>query len=180
MTPQVRPEFSRPLAVERLAGAPQERRIAANAAERAALAVRLGLLELERLEARLRVRGTGPGRRVRIDGELEAEAVQACVVSLEPVRSRIAESFTQVYLLDPSEPEARAVAVTPESEADDPEPLGPGGLDLGEAVAQQLALALDPYPRAPGAGLPAGPNSPAAASPPGPRPFDALRALKRR
>ncbi len=178
MNPQVRPEFSRPLAVEKLAGAPQELQIAANAAERAALAARLRLLDLERLEARLRVRGTGPGRRVRIDGELEAEVVQACVLSLEPVRSCIEESFTQVYLLDAPEPEAKVLAVTPGPEADDPEPLGPDGLDLGEAVAQQLALALDPYPKAPGAALPAAPDSPATAPTSGPRPFDALRALK--
>jgi hypothetical protein len=55
-----------------------------------------------------------------------------------------------------------------------------GRIDLGEAVAQQLAIALDPYPRAPGAGLgpdgfTAGPGNTA-----GKQPFAALAALKKR
>ena len=45
-----------------------------------------------------------------------------------------------------------------EAEDDDPEapddiPYGGGSIDLGEAAAEQLALALDPYPRRPGAVL---------------------------
>jgi uncharacterized metal-binding protein YceD (DUF177 family) len=31
--------------------------------------------------------------------------------------------------------------------------LGPEGLDLGEVAAEELSLALDPYPRKPGARL---------------------------
>ena len=38
-------------------------------------------------------------------------------------------------------------------EVDLPEPLPEGALDLGETVAQQLSLGLDPYPRAPGSEL---------------------------
>jgi hypothetical protein len=39
------------------------------------------------------------------------------------------------------------------------EPFEGDAIDIGEAVAQQLALALDPYPRAPGASLEGGGDS---------------------
>jgi hypothetical protein len=90
-------------------------------------------------------------------------------MTLEPVASGIEEDFTLLYSLKPgpgpvsegmvAREEAREVVVDPEAE-EPPEPLGPGGLDLGEAVAQQLAVALDPYPRAPGAALGPAPGAP--------------------
>lgn len=183
MTSQPSPEFSRPLPPERLGGAPLEMRITADEAERAALAKRFGLLALPRLEARVKVSVTGPGPRVHLEGHLEAEVVQACVVTLEPVRSTIGQDFVQAYLLaEPGGPRAgvaREVAVGPGPEDEDPEPLGPAGLDLGEAVAQELALALDPYPHAPGARVPESlrPDGGGAGAH---RPFEALRTLKPR
>ena len=66
---------------------------------------------------------------------------------------------------------AREVGCQPEAEGP-PEPVGPQGIDLGEAVAQQLAIALDPYPRAPGAALPEEPRAAGG-------PFAALKSLKR-
>jgi hypothetical protein len=53
--------------------------------------------------------------------------------------------------------------------------LGSGGLDLGEAVAQQLAVALDPYPRAPGATISGVPGRTGVAG----RAFAVLETLKR-
>ena len=47
--------------------------------------------------------------------------------------------------------ETEAQELSAEADQDPPEPLPPEGLDLGELVAQQLAVALDPYPRASGA-----------------------------
>ena len=148
-----KPEFSRPVSREALARGPQSLELAADAAERAALARRFGLLGLERLEARVTLAPRDGGRLIRLEGHLCAEVSQACVVSLEPVASRIEEGFSQLYSLAPPEAErTRELVVDPEAE-DPPEALGPQGLDLGEAVAQQLALALEPYPRAEGAAL---------------------------
>jgi hypothetical protein len=103
------------------------------------------------------------------------------------VASRIEEDFTLLYSLEPGPLSgsvgAEEVVIDPEAE-EPPEPLGPGGLDPGEVVAQQLAVALVPYPRAPGAALaPAlsgAPEAPAAAEA-GPRGgFAVLAALRRR
>ena len=145
-------EFSRPLAVDRIAGNPSQVEIEADAAERAALAERFDLLSLDRFTARFTVRRLRKDL-IRVKGRIAAGLVQACVVSLEPVRSRIEEPFDLVYA---PESAVEEVGFGADTETEWPEPLPEGPLDIGEAVAQQLSLALDPYPRAPGAVIPEG------------------------
>lgn len=134
-------EFPRPIAASRLSG-PEDHRIEATAAERAALARRFGLLALDRFVAEVRLEPFGRG--VRLEATLDADVVQECVVTLEPVASRVRERFTLVYGEAPAGTEDDDTVV---------EPLEGDTIDIGEAVAQQLSLALDPYPRAPGAAL---------------------------
>ncbi len=144
-------EFSRIVPLDQLDESGSECEIAANEAERAALAKRFGLLELGSLEARLSLRRERGSPLIKLAGRLTADLVQACVVSLEPVPERVEESFELLFTLEPA-PETAEVHVEAEDE-DIPEPVGPGGIDLGEAVAQQLSLAMNPYPRAEGASL---------------------------
>ena len=141
------PEFSRVVSVVRLGDHEAAYPITASEAERAALARRLSLVALDRFAADVRLSRVRGG--VRLEAAIEADIVQDCVVTLEPFKSRIADEFTLVYqrriappseLLDPDEDEAELL------EGDE--------VDIGEAVAQQLSLALDPFPRAPGAGFP--------------------------
>ena len=141
------PEFSRPVELARLGGREALYPITATPPERAALARRFDLLSLDRLEAEIRLERLPRGM-VRVSGRLLAELVQACVVSLEPVASRLAEEFTMLY--GPGDPGESLVI---DYESDLVEPLDGSAIDIGEAVAQQLALALDPYPRADGASL---------------------------
>lgn len=150
--PGARAEFSRLLPVRRIGERELVEQIEAGPEERAALARRFGLLALDRLAARLRVARCGRAL-VRVEGRLSAEVTQACVVSLDPVPAHIEESFVLTYTLEPAGAAAGEVVIEPEEEEEPAEPVGPGGIDLGEAVAQQLALALDPYPRAEGARL---------------------------
>jgi uncharacterized metal-binding protein YceD (DUF177 family) len=166
-------EFSRPLELSRIGATELRETIAADPAEREALARRFGLPALTRLSAELRIRRVGRDV-VRLDGDLVAEVTQSCVVTLSPVESRIAESFTQLYA-PPVEALETEVVIDVEAE-DPPETLHGEVLDLGEAVVQQLAVALDPYPRAPGARLESvGADAASGAS----GPFAALAALKR-
>ena len=183
--PELVPEFSRPIARERLGGQVIVEEISATPHERAALARRFGLFGFELLRATAKIGPVdGTAGLLRLGGHLSAEVSQACVITLEPVASRVEADFTLLYSLEPGPAPAplgvaAEVVVDPEAE-DPPEPLGPGGLDLGEAVAQQLALALNPYPRAPGAALAEVPGAPVAADA-GPRAgFAVLEALKRR
>ena len=154
--PEPVPEFSRPVPRERLGGRVVVEEIAAAPQERAALARRFGLLDLDLLAATLRLESGGGKGLLRLDGHLSGEVTQACVVTLEPVASRVEADFSLLFNLDgcpvPASATAREVVVDPEAE-EPPEALGPSGLDLGEAVAQQIALALNSYPRAPGAAL---------------------------
>jgi hypothetical protein len=84
-----------------------------------------------------------------VRGAFEADVVQACVVTLEPVRSRLNEAFMVTF--GEARPVLGGEVIVGLDEEDPAEEMTDGWIDLGEVVAQQLAVALDPYPRAPGA-----------------------------
>ena len=146
-------EFCRPTSVEELGDDIVCRNIEANAEERAALALRLGLSEIESLVADLELKRPRTGPLVHVHGDFEAKVVQICVVSLEPMDVHIREAFDAVYTLAPAEDIAGEQEFSL-ADKDPPEPVEEGVIDLGEAVVQQLAVALDPYPRRPDAQLP--------------------------
>jgi len=171
MTAAAPSEFSRPVALDRATVEPHFREIVATEDERAALVQRLGLVALDRLSARLSWRREGNGL-ICLEGELDAQVTQSCVVTLEPVAARVSDRFVR-YFAHGTVPAEDEVVIDPEAD-DPPEPLGDGPVDVGEIVAQQLALALDPYPRAPGSALPAD----AGRATPGESPFRVLAALK--
>ena len=138
-------EFSRMIDPRRIEARPY--RLEANEAERAALAERFGLVAIGRLEAQVELERDGEA--VDATGELEAEIVQSCAVTGEDLPVDIAESMTLRFV-----PEARrAVAEGEEIELEEDEldeiTFGGNVFDLGEAVAQSLALAIDPYATGP-------------------------------
>jgi uncharacterized metal-binding protein YceD (DUF177 family) len=153
----MRREFSRLVRADQITEREAVHDIAATPAECAALAVRFGLVALDRLVASVRLRRIQGGTLVRASGVLDAVVVQSCVVSLEPVPATIRDSFTARFESEASgddEAEWRWAGVEIDIdplEEDDPEPIEDGRIDLGEWVAQHLSLALDPYPRAPDA-----------------------------
>ncbi len=165
-----RPEFSRPV---RLAPEARDVELEADAAERIALTERFGILGIGALRATLRLQPE-PGGSVRARGRLRAEVEQACVVTLEPVAQRVDVPLDRRIL-----GEGEAPADDDPESPDEIESEG-GMVDLGEAVAEQLALALDTYPRAPGAELPElDPPEPAEeAAPARPNPFAKLAKLR--
>lgn len=115
----------------------------ASDAECAALALRLRLPAVRSLRCRFRL-SPAPAGRALADAFLEAEIEQTCVVSLEDFPATIAERFAVRFVPEGAESD------DPDPESVDEIPYQDGVLDLGEAAAVQLALALDPYPRAPG------------------------------
>jgi len=84
----IRPELSRRIAVARLPEGGAEHRIEADAAERAALMRRFGLLALDRFTALVRIERLGHGA-VRVESTITADLAQECVVTLEPVPQHI-------------------------------------------------------------------------------------------
>ncbi|MFN4282655.1 MAG: YceD family protein [Alphaproteobacteria bacterium] len=148
------PEFSRRLPVHRGVEPVQSFAYEANADERAALAKRFGIIAIDSFAAEGTLATLDGGRRASLRGRVRAHVVQSCVVTLEPVGADIDESFALDFADD-----AAVAAIEKELEldpeaADPPDPLEGEAVDVGEAAAEQLALALDPYPRAPGAVLP--------------------------
>ncbi|MFN3371801.1 MAG: YceD family protein [Sphingomonadaceae bacterium] len=136
------PEFSHPIAIDRLSSAPRLHRLVADSTQRAALARRFDLLSIGRLEAELDVRRAGAGAIAQ--GPLRAEVVQRCVVSGEPVAASL--DIPLDLRFQPETDMRDEIELSPE--ALDLLPVEDGMIDLGEAVAQSLALALDPWPRA--------------------------------
>jgi uncharacterized metal-binding protein YceD (DUF177 family) len=171
-------ELSRPLSVERLredGGAALA--IAATEAERAALARRFGALGVAAFEAEIAVAPWGPGG-WRLDGSARAALTQTCVVTLEPVETRIDERFTRYYA-----PESRldeAAELLDADARDELEPLG-AEIDAGEVAAEAAALGVDPYPRRADAAFGAHVHGPPGVEPltdEAARPFAKLAALK--
>ena len=140
--------------------------------EREALAKRLGLVAIERLAAHC-VLDHGAGG-IRARGRIKAALTQACVASGEPLPAFVDEAFELHFQPEP--------AGTPDDEVelsgDELDMIFHDGLaiELGEAIADTLAVSLDPYPR--------GPNAEAALHQAGviseeqAGPFAALAALK--
>ncbi len=160
------PELSRPVAAERIGAAPFETRVEASAEECRALAVRMQIPAVLSLSCEFRLRRER-AEVIDADGRLHARVVRICVVTLDEFEAEVMEAFAVRFV--PAGAEAEEI----DPEADDEIAYNGKMLDLGEAAAEQLALALDPYPRRPGASLPDEAPAPA-------RPFAALGLARHR
>jgi hypothetical protein len=142
----VKPEFTYPLILANVPAEGMSLRLEADAAAREAVARRLALLALHSLVGELALHPVAEGC-IAVRGRLLAELDQACVVTLEPVPQRVEDPVAWRLL---------PAGMEPSDGDDDPDDIetDAGVADLGEALVQQLSLALDPYPRAPGAELP--------------------------
>lgn len=169
--------FVRPLSVRKIGDSGLQHAITAKPDEMARIATFLDILAVDDLRADFRI-SRWRGRGLKLEGHLAARVEQACVVTLEPVENVMDVTFERRYLpadmLD-HEDGGDDIFVDPEGE-DPPEPLG-HEIDLGEAVVEELALNLEPYPRRPGTVFA---EQPEAAAPPAPNPFAALAKLKTR
>jgi uncharacterized metal-binding protein YceD (DUF177 family) len=148
------PEFSRPVLLQRLGTGAFRQQIVATETERAALAQRFGLLAVDRLCADVDLTRRGD-EMVLLHATFEADFVQECVVTLDPVPGTMAEEFGVLY--GPLALEESAMGTLGDTVAF--EPLEGDAIDIGEAVAQEFSLALPPFPRAADAPAEAAPLS---------------------
>ena len=144
------PEFSRPQRVDTIGEGARAVAIDADEGERAALARRFGLVAVTRLAARFEVRREGAA--IVAAGRVEASVTQSCSITGEPLAASVDEAVT-LRFVDEGVPDAPADEEGIELTADavDTLPIEGGAVDLGEAAAETMALALDPFPRGPGA-----------------------------
>jgi uncharacterized metal-binding protein YceD (DUF177 family) len=137
--PQV--EFSRFLEVARIPKLGSHEKLQADAKECAALAQRLMVPALHSLSAELKVKPWRGGG-LKVTGELKADVEQESVVSLEVFRTKMIVPIERYFLTAPKGEDLEA--------DEDIEPIVNGVIDVGEVIAETLALELDPYPRKPG------------------------------
>ena len=140
-------ELHRPLSIGQIPASGTELVVEATPAECAALALRMGLPDVLALRCRFRLNRLS-NTIISATGLLTARVLQACVISAEEFEASVEESFAVRFVpLGTEQDDA-------DPETDDEIPYENGVLDLGEAAAEQLGLALDPYPRMPNAALP--------------------------
>jgi len=120
----------------------------ADGAERSAVCRRLRLNSLERFEAHVALVRTGDV--IRAQGRLVAALDQSCVVTGEPVAAHVDEPFTMLFTPEPASGGPDEEIELGESDCDIVFHDG-AAIDLGTALADTLALSLDPYPRSAGA-----------------------------
>ena len=173
------PELSRIVKARALPAEPVV--ITASDEERAALATRFGLPQVKQLVASVDLEKDG--KAIRATGSLKAAIIQSCAISGEEFPVSISEPlalrFVEEGAIDPALSEDGEIEI--ELNHDDLDDIEYSGdsFDLGEAVAQSLGLAIDPYaegPNADSARKDAGISSDDAPS--GPL-AEALKALKR-
>lgn len=139
------PEFSRRFALAAIGTAELSVTLTADAAECTAVAKRFDLVRLDSLTATAVLVARGGG--VDAHGRMAARVMQACVVTGDPVAAVVEQAFTLRFV----DQAAFDAAATTEVELSDNDCdiLAHDGetIDLGEAVAQTMGLALDPFPR---------------------------------
>jgi uncharacterized metal-binding protein YceD (DUF177 family) len=141
-------ELSRPVALSKIRAKGLNVVVQATPEECARVAERMGLPAIQSLECRFVLSRDADGIAVLAEGHLRAEVTQTCVTSAEDFAANVEETFS-----------LRFVPVGAETEDPDPDqpdeiPYEADTIDLGEATAEQLGLALDPWPRIEGATVP--------------------------
>lgn len=146
-----RPAFSYPVKVGNISANAVSVHLEADERELHDLAALWRVLEVRSLKAELQLaRWKKDG--VRMKGRVQADIVQSCVVTLEPVESSIDEELEQIFVPEGSKlarivtSETAEMVLDPEG-PDLPEQFSGDTIDAGAVVTEFAALAIDPYPR---------------------------------
>lgn len=144
------PEFSRIVRLDTIGRTRWPAHIEADETERAALALRFGFVDIGALEADFSL--TPDRQSIVATGEVRASLSQRCIATSEPVAEQVQEAFSIRFVSKEDDQSART---DDEVEIDAGEldivPYANGRIDIGEAVAETLALSVNPYPRSPNA-----------------------------
>lgn len=138
------PEFSRPVRIDTIGTAPRALTIEADAAERAKLAGRFELPAIERLSAEVEI--SRRDETIRVNGTISASVTQSCIATGAPIAAELREPFRIEFRPQPEAGKPDEEIELGDAELDVIFYQG-GSVDLGDAVAESLFLALDPFPR---------------------------------
>jgi uncharacterized metal-binding protein YceD (DUF177 family) len=167
-----------PVTVAQIPETGLHRDLEASAREREAMAEVAGVREILSAHASFDVTPKSGGR-AQVTGRVRARVGQTCVVTLDPVENDIDEEIDLIFA--PPEQVRQLSDLIEEGQdgedvevPDPPEPILNGIIDLGRLATDALFLAIDPYPRKPGAVF----EEQVEAPDPGDHPFAALKALQ--
>jgi uncharacterized metal-binding protein YceD (DUF177 family) len=151
------PEFSFFVNCNSLKEAEKTYQLKANADERAALGRRLDLSALDSLQVKAVVSRQSADL-VALVCDCSVEYVQQCVVTFKPLKNQKNFSFERIFSAtareyfgsetEPGEEAGAGVSEVDDEAPEPPDPMSDGGFDVGECVAEQLSLEIDPFPRA--------------------------------
>ncbi len=144
MNPDHRLPFSEILRVNEI-GAGAIRRLVPDDAARGRIVKALDLASLKSFESEITVAPSHVGW--KLSGWVRAQAEQVCGITLEPLPVSVDERFSVDLVEDADAPSEVEVTL----EDDSPDVIEDGRIDLGQYAVEQFALALDPFPRKPGA-----------------------------
>lgn len=140
------PEFSRIVRLDEIGRIQWPAHVAADEGERMSLARRFGFASLDRLEADYTL--SRDGDTLTATGEISADLSQPCVATGEPVPETVREDFTIRFVPeDQLDTHHADEEVELDAEECDLLPYTSNRIDIGEAIAETLALSVSPYPR---------------------------------
>jgi uncharacterized metal-binding protein YceD (DUF177 family) len=142
-------EFSRLIPVDRVPDLGSREKLEANEQERVALAARFDLVSIQSFAGKMELKPWRKGG-IRVNGAMAAEVTQSCVVTLEPFSTLVTFEIER-FFLGKTNAGATQVRDVESLDGDEPDLIVDNAIDLGELAAEELGLALDPYPRKPGA-----------------------------
>ncbi|MGI9508285.1 MAG: YceD family protein [Geminicoccaceae bacterium] len=121
--------------------------LTATPAELEALKTRFDLIDLPSLSASLRIEKKV--KELVLTGTIEATVTQSCVATLKPVTSALQAPMQRHYRRQEVHEKmtAAGTAVSVDEDEVDVDILDDDEIDIGEVVAEEFYLALDPYPR---------------------------------
>jgi uncharacterized metal-binding protein YceD (DUF177 family) len=176
-TTDARDPWRAPVLVTQIPDGGLHRDIVADPATLAAMAEAAGVRELQNAHASFQLSLKSNGR-VHVAGRVHARIGQICVVTLDPIENEIDETvdlmFVPPELMPQTVHSAEDGPPTDAEELDPPEPIDNGAIDLGRLATDVVYLAIDPYPRKPGAAF----ELEVAPVDPEDHPFAALKALR--
>lgn len=141
------PELSRRIRLHEADEHPVRVEIEATPEEREALCRRFDLEAIEALRAEGRLERLDHGEIYRLEGTLRAAVTQLCVVTLDPIEAIVEGPFETAFVhVEEGGPEEPA-EVSGDVDEEEPEPFTGDAIDVGEAIVQEFATMLDPYPR---------------------------------
>jgi hypothetical protein len=137
-----------------------------------------GVEKVESFSAKIELQKSSSSR-FKLGAHLEADILQNCVVTLDPVRSQVVRDFSrELHLVAATRivTEAPGPLTLAAGDDDAPEEIASPLIDLAAPLLEELSLGIDPYPRAPGVAF----EQPQDAQTGSESPFAVLKALKTR